>query len=445
MLDHVGRHEAAARIHNAWLRTIEDGVHTFDIHDDAVSQGAPAETDAFADAVIARLGTEPQTLPAVAVAESRTAATAKAAVAKPKPAKALVGVDVFLDWDQPGRHAAQLAQPLEAGRGAAGAQAQDDHQPRREGLPRRLPRDVLHRPLALPLRPGGRRARRAVDRGAVAAGTRRRGARRDQDREPLHVRRRARLFDGAGGVGRGEPGRSAVEPAELQAGVALAQHEAQAVHELVVAGDAHHAAGQGASAVVVGALVVEHDAPRPSCGGRRGGRTVCHGSTVDSPKTRPPSWILMPSRRSSKPLAAPPEGEGDEANAGEEAGEGREEADVARQVSAATHDEASSSRTGPDPQPASPAALPAGEDAGCLGGRGGVRDGLARVSAWWSSTPILADDWAAGVCAGGIGEFRGELSPSTSSGPHNLTSRCCGLASSPLDVESEPSNVSRKC
>src|SRR5690606_30685949 len=31
MLVHIGQPEAAEKVHNAWLRTIEDGIHTYDI------------------------------------------------------------------------------------------------------------------------------------------------------------------------------------------------------------------------------------------------------------------------------------------------------------------------------------------------------------------------------------------------------------------------------
>src|SRR5206468_2965936 len=37
MLVHIGQTNVAERVHNAWLRTIEDGVHTYDIFDEGVS------------------------------------------------------------------------------------------------------------------------------------------------------------------------------------------------------------------------------------------------------------------------------------------------------------------------------------------------------------------------------------------------------------------------
>ncbi len=52
------------RVHNAWLRTIEDGIHTYDIYKegDVETEGRHKE---FADAVIARMGQKPQHLKAV--------------------------------------------------------------------------------------------------------------------------------------------------------------------------------------------------------------------------------------------------------------------------------------------------------------------------------------------------------------------------------------------
>ena len=55
MLVHIGQADVAERVHNAWLRTIEDGVHTYDIYKEGTSR-KKVGTKEFADAVIARLG-----------------------------------------------------------------------------------------------------------------------------------------------------------------------------------------------------------------------------------------------------------------------------------------------------------------------------------------------------------------------------------------------------
>ena len=67
MLVHIGQWEAAERVHNAWLRTIEDGVHTYDIYEESVSK-QKVGTKEFADAVIARMGRKPEKLAAVSYA-----------------------------------------------------------------------------------------------------------------------------------------------------------------------------------------------------------------------------------------------------------------------------------------------------------------------------------------------------------------------------------------
>src|SRR5437868_3668446 len=99
MLVHIGQPDVAARVHNAWLRTIEDGVHTYDIYNERVST-QKVGTKQFADAVIARLGQKPETLKAVdyEVAQEHRVSGRPAAGARPPARKDLVGVDLFLDW-----------------------------------------------------------------------------------------------------------------------------------------------------------------------------------------------------------------------------------------------------------------------------------------------------------------------------------------------------------
>ncbi len=98
MLVHIGQIEEATRVQNAWLKTIEDGVHTYDIYKEGVSR-EKVGTKEFALAVIARIGQKPVTLPS---ARYRAAGSTKAVAAATKvlapQVKTLVGVDVFLDW-----------------------------------------------------------------------------------------------------------------------------------------------------------------------------------------------------------------------------------------------------------------------------------------------------------------------------------------------------------
>src|SRR5687767_3974440 len=61
MLVHIGQTDVAERVHNAWLRTIEDGIHTYDIYDEGKSK-QKVGTKEFAEAVAQRMGQEPRTL-----------------------------------------------------------------------------------------------------------------------------------------------------------------------------------------------------------------------------------------------------------------------------------------------------------------------------------------------------------------------------------------------
>lgn len=99
MLVHIGLTEHAERVHNAWLRTVEDGVHTYDIFDEKVSK-QKVGTREFADAVIERLGQLPQILKAAKYLKSEGAVpgTRAASAIRAAAKKELVGVDVFLDW-----------------------------------------------------------------------------------------------------------------------------------------------------------------------------------------------------------------------------------------------------------------------------------------------------------------------------------------------------------
>lgn len=101
MLAHLGLSDHANLIQNAWLRTLEDGILTGDLINSKGQRGSTG-TEAFADAVIERLGDEPKTLPRSAFRAGRPAVF-EPFKPRPRPVKTLAGVDVFLDWDEPGR------------------------------------------------------------------------------------------------------------------------------------------------------------------------------------------------------------------------------------------------------------------------------------------------------------------------------------------------------
>jgi isocitrate dehydrogenase len=97
MLVHIRQADVAERVHNAWLRTLEDGIHTGDLHG-AASAGRVAGTQQFAEAVIARLGKAPQKFAPVRYANNPASPFASASNYERKRAarKEIVGVDVFV-------------------------------------------------------------------------------------------------------------------------------------------------------------------------------------------------------------------------------------------------------------------------------------------------------------------------------------------------------------
>ncbi|MCG8309030.1 MAG: NADP-dependent isocitrate dehydrogenase [Cytophagales bacterium] len=110
MLVHINQQSVAEKIKNAWLKTIEDGIHTTDIYNkDSLRK---VWTQEFAKEVILRLGQEPVRLRPVHYHEG---AMNKIMIKKrPMAKKELVGVDVFLDWDADGRDPNKLGEILRA-------------------------------------------------------------------------------------------------------------------------------------------------------------------------------------------------------------------------------------------------------------------------------------------------------------------------------------------
>jgi len=96
MLNHIGQSEVAEKVQNAWLRTIEDGIHTYDVYKEGVSK-EKVGTSAFADAVIARLGLKPTQFKAVSYS-AKQALNLPKYVRKAAAHKELMGVDLFVHW-----------------------------------------------------------------------------------------------------------------------------------------------------------------------------------------------------------------------------------------------------------------------------------------------------------------------------------------------------------
>lgn len=108
MLNHIGQTEVAEKVQNAWLKTLEDGIHTYDIYKEGISS-QKVGTKEFALAVIANIGQKPTLLKPVSYANSEALKLPKykrRATAK----KELVGVDVFVHWQ--GLDANELAEKL---------------------------------------------------------------------------------------------------------------------------------------------------------------------------------------------------------------------------------------------------------------------------------------------------------------------------------------------
>lgn len=109
MLGHIGEPEHAAKIGNAWLSTIEDGIHTADIFNDSSSKERVG-TKEFANAVIEHLGRTPRQLKPFGKLKKKQINIPD--YVRPKAStKVLDGVDIFVHWS--GNRADLLAEILQ--------------------------------------------------------------------------------------------------------------------------------------------------------------------------------------------------------------------------------------------------------------------------------------------------------------------------------------------
>ncbi len=97
MLNHIGQGAIAEKVQNAWLKTIEDGIHTYDIYKEGISK-QKVGTNEFAEAVINNLGQQPAILKPVQFDKNAALILPKYQRKEPKN-KELAGVDVFVDWN----------------------------------------------------------------------------------------------------------------------------------------------------------------------------------------------------------------------------------------------------------------------------------------------------------------------------------------------------------
>ena len=95
MLVHLEQMDAATAVHNAWLKTIEEGIHTYDIFKEGVSK-EKVGTKEFAKAVIDRLGKTPNELPKISYHKHETSSHKPANLKPIEVVRELVGVDIYI-------------------------------------------------------------------------------------------------------------------------------------------------------------------------------------------------------------------------------------------------------------------------------------------------------------------------------------------------------------
>lgn len=105
MLVHIGQPAAAAKVSNAWLTTLEDGIHTADVYRPGHSEHLVG-TREFAQAIAERIGRTPRRLRAWSLDDSNRTSITVPGYTRPERVKRLVGVDLFLDW---------VGDPMDAG------------------------------------------------------------------------------------------------------------------------------------------------------------------------------------------------------------------------------------------------------------------------------------------------------------------------------------------
>lgn len=95
MLVQLGLSKEATLIHNAWLTTLEQGIHTYDVYKEDLSK-QKVGTKEFAHAVLHNIGKQPTTLKAVSYKEQKPQAEGQLQFVEDKEKKT-IGVDIFID------------------------------------------------------------------------------------------------------------------------------------------------------------------------------------------------------------------------------------------------------------------------------------------------------------------------------------------------------------
>ncbi|MBA3603230.1 MAG: NADP-dependent isocitrate dehydrogenase [Parachlamydiaceae bacterium] len=99
MLVHIGLSKEANMIQNAWLKTLEDGIHTYDIFKPEISKQRVG-TREFGQAIVDRLGQKPSQFKPATFDAPKHVGHVHAHSTQAKTHKEIVGVDIFIDWEQ---------------------------------------------------------------------------------------------------------------------------------------------------------------------------------------------------------------------------------------------------------------------------------------------------------------------------------------------------------
>ncbi len=110
MLVYIGQNDIAELAHNAWMKTIEDGVHTYDIFREGTSK-QKVGTKEFAEAVVARLGQKPETLKPARYAATDAATKTSLGTDLVVKETILEGIDIHVEW--PSKATNELAEKLQ--------------------------------------------------------------------------------------------------------------------------------------------------------------------------------------------------------------------------------------------------------------------------------------------------------------------------------------------
>jgi len=110
MLTHIGCGKAAETVHNAWLKTIEDGIHTGDIYREATSKKRVG-TNEFTTAVIERLGQKPSGMKPVSYPDGQGGIKIPALKPVVVAKKEWIGVDAFIEYRGPADVLAERIKP----------------------------------------------------------------------------------------------------------------------------------------------------------------------------------------------------------------------------------------------------------------------------------------------------------------------------------------------